>query len=150
MKSLMPDRPSRDQVFMLVARAFALRSTCPRAHVGAVIVQENRIVSTGYNGALPDQPHCTDVGCEVKGISGCTRAMHAEANAVAFAARQGVPIVSGTMYCTHSTCVTCARLIASAGIGAFVYMEPYRLTEGIRLLQELGIEVMQLAKPQAV
>lgn len=149
-------RPSRDELFTEMAQLVATRGTCLRKQVGAVMVRDNRIVSIGYNGAPPDMPHCTDVGCgggEPRGSqqtgsgpvypNGCTRAIHAEMNAIAFAARQGAPTDDAAMYCTCATCATCAALLVSSGIKRFVYLEPYRLTAGIDLLNEAGIEVVQ-------
>lgn len=154
-------RISRETMFMDMARTVACRGTCLRKQVGAVMVRNNRVVSLGYNGAPPGLPHCTDVGCG-GGVSriedselndgrtnymtypnGCTRAIHAEMNAVAFAARQGARTDDAVMYCTCATCANCAALLVSSGIKRFVYLEPYRLTAGIDLLTEAGIEVMQ-------
>lgn len=154
-------RINRDEMFMEIAMIVARRATCTRKHVGAVMVRENRIVSIGYNGAPPGLPHCDEAGCGggVPHITdeqstpgktnyydypnGCTRAIHAEMNAVAFAARQGAPTDDATMYCTCATCANCAALLVSSGITRFVYLEPYRLTAGIDLLTEAGIEVIQ-------
>lgn len=150
----MAERISRDAFFLEFASLVAMRSTCPRLHVGAVIVVDKRVVSMGYNGAPPGQPHCDEVGCrgkeyqDVQGIwkeyypNGCTRATHAEANAVAFAARHGIPCAPGTMYCTHATCRTCAAITVAAGIERVVYSTPYRLTEGIELLEQCNVEVV--------
>lgn len=155
-------RIDRDTLFMQVAQTVSQRGTCPRKSVGAVIVYKNRIMSIGYNGAPPGMPHCTDVGCG-GGVqvpakdpagqllapyteefpNGCTRAIHAEMNAVAFAARQGARTDDAAMYCTCATCANCAALLVSSGIKRFVYLEPYRLTDGIDLLTAAGIEVVQ-------
>lgn len=148
-------RPARDEMFMEVAQLVATRGTCLRAQVGAVIVIESRIQSMGYNGAPPGQPHCLDVGCrggkfeigpnggEIAYPNGCTRATHAELNAIAFAARQGTPCDEGTMYCTHAMCINCARAVVAAGIRRVMYRIPYRLTEGIELLDKCNVEVTQ-------
>lgn len=152
-------RISLDEEMILIAQVVAERSTCLRGNVGALIVQDRRIVATGYNGALPGQPHCTDVGCD-GGVNnpgatfengewptefphGCTRAMHAETNAVAFAARHGISCDGGTLYCTHATCLNCARTLVAAGIIEVMYLNPYRLTEGIELLDQCNIKVRQ-------
>lgn len=146
----MDPRLTRDKMFMQIAEIVAQRSTCPRKHVGAVMVRENHIVSIGYNGAPPGLPHCTDGGCALEfpheqfGLQGgCTRAIHAEMNCIAFAARQGAPTDDATMYCTCATCANCAALLASSGIKRFVYLESYRLTAGIDLLKEANVEVIQ-------
>lgn len=147
-------RPTRDELFIKMTQLVATRSTCPRKHVGAVIVRDNRIMSIGYNGAPPGMPHCDDVGCEAAffqrheggrtyQLPGCVRAIHAEMNAIAFAARQGARTDDATMYSTCATCANCAALLVSSGIARFVYREPYRLTAGIDLLNNAGVEVMQ-------
>lgn len=152
-------RPTRDEFFCAIAIQVATRSTCWRASVGAIIVVDKHIVSMGYNGAPPGQPQCDEIGCgggeetrhkwppyEVTGTvfpNGCTRATHAELNAVAFAARQGIPCIEGTMFVTHATCINCARAVVAAGIRRVVYVYPYRLTEGIELLDKCNVEVVQ-------
>ena len=93
-------------------------------HVGAVVVKDGRIVSIGYNGSPPGQPHCIDVGCAAE--DGCLRTIHAEANAVFWAARTGTPLLGATMYATHSPCLTCAQQpIIVAGIRHFIYDNDY-------------------------
>lgn len=155
-------RISRDKMFMDICETVAKRSTCVRGNVGAVIVQEGRIVSMGYNGAPPGLPHCEDVGCsgavrtpihgeqgrpdgggKMTYPQGCTRATHAEVNAVAFAARHGTPCDDAVMYCTHATCARCAAIVVAAGVRKFTYCIPYRLTDGLHLLGAANIEVTQ-------
>jgi dCMP deaminase len=92
-----------DMYWLNVATAISLRSTCPRLQVGAVITHNNRIVTTGYNGAPPGEPHCTEVGCQI--VDGhCTRTLHAEQNALAQTNLHGYPL---TMYVTHEPCKDC-------------------------------------------
>lgn len=118
-------RPTHDDMFMEMAYSVARRSTCNRGQVGTVIVQDRRPVSIGYNGAPPGMKHCTEVGCEPE--DGCERTIHAEANAIAWAARRGIRVEEATMYSTHSPCRMCANLIVAAGISKFVYDNDYRL-----------------------
>jgi dCMP deaminase len=134
---------SRDDLYVQIAKVLAQVGTCPRAQVGALIVRNGRIISTGYNGSPPGQPHCIDVGCQEKVVPGCTRAIHAEANAIVYAARAGISTDAATMYCTHSMCATCAAIVASAGIVRVVYETPYRLTGGLDLLRDMGVEVVK-------
>jgi len=114
-------RPSWDEYFLNIARAVATRATCPRASVGAVIVKNNRIISTGYNGAPAGEPHCTEVGCLMED-GHCQRAIHAETNAVAEAARFGVAVEGATLYYWDSlgrpadSCVKCSQVMKAAGI----------------------------------
>ena len=123
-------RPSRGLTFMNMAHVISQRATCPRLHVGAVIVKDGRVLSMGYNGAPPGEEHCDAVGCDLRGpTGGCVRAIHAEANAIAWAARAGIAIDGATMYCTHSPCLACCRLIQAVGIEALAYTHWYRETE---------------------
>ena len=156
-------RPTNDMVFMQAARLFALRSTCERGHVGAVIVQDRRIISHGYNGSPPGMKHCTEVGCEVPECVctitgpphvdwcpaqlGCQRTIHAEANALAWAARRGIPTEDATMYSTHSPCRACASLIIAAGIGRFIYLKDYRLGR-LDLLDAVNIPTHKMSVPE--
>ena len=113
---------------MTIAEKVADRATCPRASVGAVIVKNNRIVATGYNGALPGYKHCTEIGCEMVD-NHCQRAIHAEANAVAQAAKFGTAIEGASIYYYDSqkrpfgSCVKCLQIIEAAGIAAVYYLD---------------------------
>ncbi len=118
------ERPNWDEYFMIIAEEVASRSTCTRASVGAVIAKDHRILSTGYNGAPPGEAHCTEVGCLMEN-NHCERTIHAETNAVAQAARFGMPIEGATLYFwsnRYSTgepvesCIKCRQVMKSAGI----------------------------------
>ena len=121
-------RPDWDLYFIRIAKEVAQRSSCPRAAVGAVIVKDNRILATGYNGAPPGKPHCIDEGCIIKDDH-CTRAVHAEANAIAQATRYNVLLKGATLYCWDSksryygnyadfkkVCKNCSRTAKAVGI----------------------------------
>lgn len=113
--------------FMIVAATMALRATCNRAKVGAVLVRDRRIISVGYNGPPSGQPHCIDVGCEIdENTGGCLRSIHAEANAILWAARNGIAVEGATLYTTYHPCLYCARIIHGAAIPRVVYLEEYR------------------------
>lgn len=133
-------RPTKDETFITIANHLALLSTCSRSQVGALIVMDGRCISWGYNGAPPGMPHCDannhGWGSLVVDLDevGCRNATHAEANALAAAARQGISTDFGTMYVSLSPCITCARLIIAAGIKRVVWDVEYRDTSGIRLL----------------
>jgi dCMP deaminase len=131
------ERISRDKLLMDVALLFKRRSTCLRRQVGAVLAREGRILSTGYGGAPAGVPHCSEETCGPD--KPCIRTIHAEANAVAYAARTGVATDSTTLYCTASPCIECAKLIINAGIVRVVYDEEYRDTGPIILLRSVGI-----------
>lgn len=136
-------RPSRDSVNMAMARAVSQRSTCNRAQVGAVIVRNGRVISTGYGGAPSGLPHCDEVGCLEKD-GHCVRTSHAEAGAIAFAARHGIPTEGATMYVTHRPCLACAKLIINAGIREVVYEEAYGEIDGVDLLVEAEVMCWKL------
>ncbi len=117
-------RPSWDEYFMSIAQSVSSRSTCKRASCGAVIVKSNRILATGYNGSLPGELHCCEVGCLMYN-GHCERTVHAETNAVAQAARFGVSVDGATLYCWSyryeskapvASCAKCIQVMKAAGI----------------------------------
>lgn len=133
------ERPSWDEYFMMMARdVVAKRATCTRRQVGAVLVRDKRIITTGYNGSPPGMPHCTDVGCRMH-EGHCIRTIHAEQNAIVQAALHGVSTQGATCYVTATPCVTCAKLLVAAGIVRVVYGEKYTNTLGDTVFQESGI-----------
>ena len=139
-------RPSWDEYFMQIARQVATRSTCLRRHVGAVIVRDKRILTTGYNGAPSGMAHCDVVGClrDQLGIpSGqrqeICRGLHAEQNAIIQAALHGVSTEGATIYVTHQPCITCAKMIINAGIRRAVCASSYPDELARDMLQEAGV-----------
>lgn len=127
-------RASWDDYFMQMAETAASRATCDRKHVGAVIVVNKTIVSTGYNGSPRGMPHCDEVGHEMKDMGGrqsCVRTVHGEANALAQAARTGAKVEGGTLYTTASPCYDCLKLIINAGIVRIVCKEFYSSRYGM-------------------
>lgn len=144
-----PDRPSWDDYFLAIARIVKTRSTCLRRQVGAVIVKDQRILATGYNGAPRQMKHCSEVGCirEEQGIPAgerheLCRGIHAEQNAIVQAAEFGVSIRDATIYCTHFPCVLCTKLLINAGIRKLVVEQEYPDTMSCNMLAEAGIEVL--------
>ncbi len=133
--------------FMNIAREAATRSTCDRKHVGAVIVRDKTILSTGYNGSVRRMPHCDDVGHTMEG-GHCVATIHAEANAIIQAARNGVNINASELYTTASPCWTCFKLIANSGIKRIYYGEFYRDERSLMLAGSAGIELVDL-RPEA-
>lgn len=101
---------------MSIAQAVAERSTCLKKHVGAILVKEGRIITTGYNGSLPGEPHCMDVGCLLNIDHKCVRTVHAEVNAILQGTIMGVSVAGSTMYATHPPCVNCSKFIKAVGI----------------------------------
>lgn len=141
-------RPSWDEYFMLLAQATRLRSSCPRARVGAVLVVERQIIATGYNGAPAGTPNCLEVGCRVIDTH-CLRTIHAEQNTIVQAAKRGASSKEATLYCTHRPCVHCVKLLINAGVSKIVYAEDYRGEDeeshfASELLAQAGVEVQQL------
>jgi dCMP deaminase len=121
----MMERPDWDEYFMEIGRVVATRATCARKHVGAVVTSASRqILSTGYNGSPPGAPHCDDEGHEL--VDGhCVRTVHAEANAIAQAAKNGVSLYGGILYTTASPCYDCGKFAVNAGIKKVVFDEQY-------------------------
>jgi dCMP deaminase len=141
-------RASWDEYFMNIAREVAKRSTCDRKFVGAVVVRDRSILATGYNGSIKGLPHCDDEG-HLMEEGHCVRTVHAEANAIVQAARNGVRIDGGDIYVTASPCWGCFRLIANAGIGRIVFGEFYRDNKIFEFSQMLGIELVDLTASAA-
>jgi dCMP deaminase len=129
--------------FMNIARQAATRSTCDRKHVGAVIVRDKTILSTGYNGSIRGMPHCDDVGHLMENDH-CVATVHAEANAIIQAAKNGVRIDGAEIYTTASPCWSCFKLIANAGISAIYYGEFYRDARSIEVARSLGLRLVDL------
>ena len=136
-------RVSWGTYFMNIAQEVATRSTCDRKHVGAVIVRDKTILSTGYNGSIKGLPHCDEAGHEM--VEGhCVRTTHAEANAIVQAAKNGVKIDSAEIYVTASPCYNCFKLIANAGIKIIFYHEFYRDDRILKRSKEVGIKLVSL------
>ncbi len=151
----MTERPTWDEYFMKIATLVAERSTCRRHHVGAVIVRDKRILTTGYNGAAAGLKDCLELGClrEKNNIpSGerheICRAIHAEQNAIIQAGLHGINIGAATIYCTHPPCILCAKMLANAKIKRFVSCGQYNDEGAKKLLKEAGMEFIKVDKPK--
>ncbi|MBX7244436.1 MAG: dCMP deaminase family protein [Candidatus Sumerlaeaceae bacterium] len=129
--------------FMKIAQEVASRATCERKHVGAVIVRDKTILSTGYNGSIRGMGHCDEIGHDMVG-GHCVRTVHAEANAIIQAARNGVRIDGADIYITASPCWECFKLIANAGIVRIYYGEFYREEKSFKIAKDLGIELVMI------
>jgi len=144
-------RPSWEAYFMEITTLVAKRSTCRRRAVGAVIVKDKRMLSTGYNGAPTGIRHCTDIGClreDLQVASGqrheLCRGIHAEQNAIIQAAYHGVSIKGGVLFCTNLPCAICAKMIINAGIEKIYYLSGYADEISQQLLSEAGVTVCRL------
>jgi dCMP deaminase len=151
----------KDRVFMSVALQIGELGTCDRKQVGAVITRNGRAISWGYNGAPPGMPHCSEnnhgwadpilppsIIQEHIDTKGCRNATHAEANALAFAAREGISTDGATLYVTVSPCAACSQLLIAAGIQRVVWAEAYRDAAGTDLLRRAGV-LCYVTRPSA-
>jgi dCMP deaminase len=141
-------RPDIDEYFLKIASVVAERSTCRRHHVGAVAVKDKHILATGYNGAPAGLKDCLELGClrDERDIPSGTRheicrAIHAEQNVIIQAALHGVSLEGATIYCTHTPCVLCAKMLTNAKIRRFVSFGHYNDNSFLELFREAGIEV---------
>lgn len=144
---MMIDRPPMDEVLLDVAELMASRGTCSIQQNGAIVARDGRILTSGYNGSPRGLPHCQHPELTVAEArdpdrATCTIAVHAEANAVAFAARHGVALNGATLYVTTSPCVVCAQLAVNAGVAQVVARRAYRNLTGVNLLQRAGVVVL--------
>ena len=139
----MSARASWDEYFMRIAEQVATRATCDRKHVGAVIMRDKSILATGYNGSIRGLSHCDEDG-HLMEDGHCVRTIHAEANAVIQAARNGVRIDQATIYVTASPCWNCFKMIANGGLVRIVYGEFYRDERIFQIAEKLGIELTML------
>lgn len=137
-------RPSWHQYFMDIAEVTSNRSTCLRRKVGCVLVQDRRIVSTGFNGSMRGAKHCTDVGC-LTPAGVCVRTIHAEINAVCQAAKGGVQIEGAVCYVTCKPCFGCLKTLANSGIGHVYYRDDYH-TEYPEACEAVVLEQLGVAK----
>lgn len=138
------ERISWDQYFMGQAHLVALRSTCTRLMVGAVIVRENRIIASGYNGSVADGDHCIDDGCYI--VDGhCVRTVHAEANALLQCAKFGVATNDTDLYVTHFPCLHCCKQIIQSGVKRVYYEADYRNHElAVKLFEEANVSIHKI------
>ncbi|MDD3492822.1 MAG: cytidine/deoxycytidylate deaminase family protein [Candidatus Thermoplasmatota archaeon] len=143
-------RPSYDQYFMEIAAIVATRSTCLRRQVGAIIVKDNHILSTGYNGPPKGLEHCDTAGCLRTTLNiqrgerhELCRGLHAEQNAIIQAAVFGTPIKGGTLYSTHFPCSVCAKMLINAELQEIVYAQGYPDPLAAQILKESNINVRQ-------
>jgi dCMP deaminase len=147
-------RISIDEYFLKIALVVAERSTCVRHHVGAVAVRDKHILATGYNGAASGLKDCLELGClrDQNGIASGThheicRAIHAEQNVIIQSSLHGVSLSGATVYCTHTPCIICAKMLVNSKIKRFVSFNHYSEDSFVELFKEAGIEVDILDKP---
>ncbi len=148
------NRPGIDEYFLKIASVVAERSTCLRHHVGAVAVRNKHILSTGYNGAAAGVKDCLELGClrDAQGIASGTRheicrGIHAEQNVIVQASLHGVSLEGADIYCTHSPCILCAKMLANAKIKRFITFGNYNDNSFSDLFKEVGIKYEKLPLP---
>lgn len=135
------ERIKRQEMYLEICKIISQRSTCLRRHVGCVITIDDRIVSTGYNGSIRGFPHCEPHTCNE--TTPCLHTMHAEANAIAFAAKETVSIKGGVLYCTAIPCQNCAKLIIQSGIQQVVFESGRSDTGGLQILKQGGVGIFE-------
>jgi len=150
-------RPTWDEYFIKMASLVAERSTCRRHSVGAVIVKEKRIMTSGYNGAASGQKDCIEQGClrNELGIASGTRheicrAIHAEQNAIIQAGLHGINIGNSIIYCTHTPCMICAKMIVNAGIKEIVSYQDYADEDAKKFLESAGVKLRKIDRPISI
>lgn len=151
------NRPTWDEYFMEIARLVASRSTCLRRQVGAVMVKDKNILATGYNGTPTGIRHCSEVGClrqQLNVPSGerheLCRGLHAEQNAIIQAAKHGVNIDGATLYCTHSPCIICSKMLINSGVKRLVCYDGYPDPLAEAMLDEAGLIVETMAAKESL
>ncbi len=135
-------RPSLEATYLKMAQVIGMRSTCRHRDQGAILVLNRHLVSVGYNGSAPEQPHCIDLqNCaKADGIPCRAEGLHAESNALVFAAKHGITIEGSILYSVYSPCRICCNMLKVAGIKEVIYLEVYSgFTEGPKYLEVLGI-----------
>jgi dCMP deaminase len=147
-------RPSWDEYFMEICRTVAKRATCDRGRSGCVIAKDNRLLVTGYVGAPAGLPHCDEVGHKMKQVvhedgtvtNHCMRTVHAEQNAICQAAKNGISIEGGTLYCKMTPCRTCAMLIINCGIKRVVCETRYHDSgDSLEMFSAAGVEIIHMS-----
>ena len=139
-------RPSWDEYFMKLAMLASERATCPRMHCGCVLVKEREVIATGYNGSIPGDAHCEDVGCLVVD-NHCVRTNHAEMNAIVQAAKKGHILDGSFAYVTNMPCTTCAKALIAAGVKRVVIFSDYHDTLATDFFGKAKVRIDKIAMP---
>ncbi|MBF0532851.1 MAG: cytidine/deoxycytidylate deaminase family protein [Candidatus Omnitrophica bacterium] len=139
-------RPNWDLYFLKLAMLASERATCPRMHCGCVLVKDKNVIATGYNGSIPGDEHCEDVGCMVVD-NHCIRTNHAEVNALMQAAKHGNSVDGATAYITNMSCTTCAKALIAAGIKRVVVFSEYHDTMAADFFGKAKVQVEKVPMP---
>ena len=143
-------RISFEDLFVETTKLVAKRSSCVKAQQAALLIKDNRVISFGYNGPPAGTLNCLEDGgedvCGKDSNGSCFLGVHAEQNAIGYAARNGINTEGCTIYCTMTPCISCAKLVVAAGIKEFYYIDEYRLDDGLRFLEYCGIKSWKIEK----
>ncbi len=139
-------RPSWDQYFLKLAMLVSERATCPRMHCGCVLVKDRQILSTGYNGSIPGDGHCEDIGCYIVD-NHCIRTIHAEMNAILQCSSHGIMTKGASAYVTNMPCTNCAKALITAGIVEIIIFSDYHDTLAEEFFSIAGIKIKRLEIP---
>jgi len=142
-------RPTWDEYFLKMAMLVSERATCPRMHVGCVLVKDKQILSTGYNGSLPNQEHCHEVGCMIED-NHCIRTIHAEMNALLQCAAHGTTTQGATAYVTNLPCTNCTKVLISAGIKEVVVFSDYHNTKADEFFADCNVTIKRMKMPESL
>ena len=145
----MAQRPNWDEYFLKLAMLASERATCPRMHCGAVLVKNKNVIATGYNGSIPGDEHCEDVGCLVVD-NHCVRTVHAEMNAIVQAAKRGHTVDGATAYVTNMPCTTCAKALITAGVKRVVVFSDYHDTMATDFFTKAKVIIDRIDMPEKV
>ena len=143
----MAKRPDWDEYFLKLAMLASERATCPRMHCGCVFVKNKNVISRGYNGSIPGDVHCDEVGCLIVD-NHCVRTVHAEMNALVQAAKRGHPVDGATAYVTNMPCTTCAKALITAGIKRVVIFSDFHDTLAIEFFSKADVKIDKIAMPE--
>ena len=141
-------RISFEDLFVETTKLVAKRSSCVKAQQAALLIKDNRVISFGYNGPPAGTLNCLEDGgedvCGKDSNGSCFLGVHAEQNAIGYAARNGINTEGCIIYCTMTPCISCAKLVSAAGIKEFYYLTEYRLDDGLRFLEYCGIKAWKI------
>ena len=142
----MAKRPDWDEYFLKLAMLASERATCPRMHCGCVLVKNKNVISSGYNGSIPGDVHCVDVGCLMVD-NHCVRTVHAEMNALVQAAKRGNAVEGSTAYVTNMPCTTCAKALITAGVKRVVIFSDYHDTLALEFFSKANVKIDKISMP---
>ena len=143
----MGKRPNWDEYFLKLAMLASERATCPRMHCGCVLSKDKNVIATGYNGSIPGDDHCDEVGCLMVD-NHCVRTVHAEMNALIQAARRGHGVEGASAYVTNMPCTTCAKALITAGIKRVVIFSDYHDTMAEQFFAKAKVSIDRIAMPK--